>query len=100
MTDLRQRWADGTPTHGLWSLLPGPVTAELLARTGADYVVVDLQHGAASEADLPGMAAAIRPAGAVPLVRTRSPLFAASRQSIARSSPERPRKVLPDPLAA
>ncbi|MCF6379212.1 aldolase/citrate lyase family protein [Nocardioides KLBMP 9356] len=75
MTDLRQCWADGTATHGLWSLLPGAVTAELLARTGADYVVVDLQHGAASEADLPGVAAAIRSAGAVPLVRTRSPLF-------------------------
>src|SRR5689334_1588804 len=75
MTDLRQRWADGAPTHGVWSLLPGAVTADLLARTGADYVVVDLQHGAATEADLPGMAAAIRSTGAVPLVRTRSPLF-------------------------
>jgi 4-hydroxy-2-oxoheptanedioate aldolase len=52
------------------------VTGEVLARTGADFVVVDLQHGAVTEAELPGIAAAITAAGSVPLVRTRSPLFA------------------------
>ncbi len=75
MNDLRQRWAAGDATHGLWSLLPGAVTAEVLARSGADYVVIDLQHGAVSEADLPGIAAAVRAAGSVPLVRTRSASF-------------------------
>ena len=73
--DVRRRLVDGQPCHGLWSLLPGVVTGEVLARTGADYVVVDLQHGAATEADLPGIAAAITAAGSVPLVRTRSPSF-------------------------
>jgi 4-hydroxy-2-oxoheptanedioate aldolase len=51
------------------------VTGEVLARTGADFVVVDLQHGAMTEADLPGVTAAITAAGSVPLVRTRSPMF-------------------------
>lgn len=74
--EVRERWAAGEPVHGLWSLLPGPVVAELLAGTGADYVVVDLQHGAATEADLPGVAAAVRAAGALPLVRSRTPGFA------------------------
>src|SRR5690242_18842157 len=74
--DLRRRWAAGEPCHGLWSLLPGAVTGEVLGRTGADYVVVDLQHGAVAEAELPGIAAAVAAAGAVPLVRTRSPAFA------------------------
>lgn len=73
--ELRRRWAEGRPCHGLWSLLPGAVTGEVLARTGADYVVVDLQHGATAEADLPGTCAAITAAGSVPLVRTRSALF-------------------------
>jgi 4-hydroxy-2-oxoheptanedioate aldolase len=73
---VRRRWSEGQPCHGLWSLLPGVVTAEVLARTGPDFVVVDLQHGAATEAELPGVAAAIRAAGSIPLVRTRSPLFA------------------------
>ena len=74
--ELRRRWSDGRRCHGVWSLLPGSVTGEVLARTGADYVVVDLQHGASSEAELPGVAAAITGAGSVPLVRTRSPSFA------------------------
>jgi 4-hydroxy-2-oxoheptanedioate aldolase len=73
--DLRRRWAEGTACHGLWSSLPGAATAELLARAGADYVVVDLQHGAVAEAELPGITAAVTAAGSVPLVRTRSPLF-------------------------
>src|SRR3954449_10893235 len=74
--DLRRRWSDGQACHGLWSTLPGAVTGEVLARTGADFVVVDLQHGATAEAELPGVAAAIAAAGSVPLVRTRSPFFA------------------------
>jgi 4-hydroxy-2-oxoheptanedioate aldolase len=56
-------------------MLPGVVTGEVLARSGADFVVVDLQHGAVAEAELPGLTAAITAAGSVPLVRTRSPLF-------------------------
>jgi 4-hydroxy-2-oxoheptanedioate aldolase len=56
----------------VWSLLPGVATAELLARTGADFVFLDLQHGALAEAELPGVTAAIARTGAVPLVRTRS----------------------------
>jgi 4-hydroxy-2-oxoheptanedioate aldolase len=73
---VRRRLSEGQACHGLWSLLPGAVAGEVLARTGADFVVVDLQHGAVTEADLPGVAAAITAAGSVPLVRTRSPLFA------------------------
>ena len=73
--DVRRRWSGGQPCHGLWSQLSGVVTAEVLARTGADYVVVDLQHGAVTEVDLPGVAASIAAAGSVPLVRTRSPSF-------------------------
>src|SRR4051794_34696435 len=72
VSELRSRWAAGRPAHGVWSRLPGVVTAELLARSGAEYVVFDLQHGALHEADLPGVTAAVVAAGAVPLVRTRS----------------------------
>ena len=72
--DLRSRWSAGRPCHGVWNVLPGAVTGEVLARTGADFVVVDLQHGGTSEAELPGVTAAITAAGSVPLVRARSPL--------------------------
>jgi 4-hydroxy-2-oxoheptanedioate aldolase len=88
--ELRSRWAAGQPAHGVWSLLPGAVTAELLARTGVDYVVLDLQHGALAEADLPGVTAAVTAAGAVPWVRTRSAQFA----DIGRRSAEHVREVV------
>jgi 4-hydroxy-2-oxoheptanedioate aldolase len=69
---LRERLAAGRRCCGLWSLLPGAITGEVLARTGADYVLLDLQHGALAEADLPGVTAAIVAGGSVPLARVRS----------------------------
>jgi 4-hydroxy-2-oxoheptanedioate aldolase len=74
--ELRRRWSMGQPCHGLWNLLSGAVTGEVLARTGADFVVIDLQHGATAEAELPGVTAAVTAAGSVPLVRSRSSSFA------------------------
>ena len=74
--DLRRRWAAEQACHGVWSLLPGAVTGDVLGCTGADFVVVDLQHGGGTEAELPGVTAAITAAGSAPLVRTRSPSFA------------------------
>jgi 4-hydroxy-2-oxoheptanedioate aldolase len=76
LPDLPARLRGGSPLYGLWSTLPGVLPVELAARSGADYVVVDLQHGAAAEADLPGMLAAVATAGAIPLVRPRSKAFA------------------------
>nr|WP_208383739.1 aldolase/citrate lyase family protein [Modestobacter marinus] len=73
---MRARWAAGEACHGIWSQLPGAATAALLAGTGADFVVLDLQHGALAEAELPGVTAAVTAAGSLPLVRTRSAQFA------------------------
>jgi 4-hydroxy-2-oxoheptanedioate aldolase len=51
---------------------PSPVSAGVLAAAGGlDYVVVDLQHGTATEHDLPALTMAIRLAGATPLGRVR-----------------------------
>jgi 4-hydroxy-2-oxoheptanedioate aldolase len=57
--------------YGGWTALAGPVSAGVLAAAGLDYVVIDLQHGQATEHDLPGMTAAIKLAGAAPLGRVR-----------------------------
>jgi len=56
---------------GGWTGIAGPVSAGILARAGFDYVVIDLQHGQPTEHDLPGMTAAIKLGGAVPLARVR-----------------------------
>lgn len=73
---FRARLTAGKAVVGVWSLLPGVATGALLASCQPDYVVVDLQHGSVTEADLPGVISAIRAAGSVPLVRSRSPEFA------------------------
>ena len=48
-----------------------PLSVGLLAAAGLDYVVIDLQHGAATETDLPAMTTALRLAGATPVARVR-----------------------------
>ena len=68
---FRSRLVAREPLYGAWSVIPSPLSVRLLAAAGADYVVIDLQHGGAVEADLPGMTSAIRLAGAVPVARVR-----------------------------
>ena len=57
--------------YGAWSSIPSPLSVRLLAAAGVNYVVVDLQHGGATEHDLPGLTSAIRLAGATPIGRVR-----------------------------
>ena len=59
------------PLYGAWSVIASPFSVRLLAAAGFDYVVIDLQHGEATESDLPGMTSAIRLAGATPVGRVR-----------------------------
>lgn len=60
----------GETVFGGWAMAPSPVSAGILAG-GLDYVVIDLQHGTATEHDLPALSTAIRLAGATPLGRVR-----------------------------
>jgi 2-keto-3-deoxy-L-rhamnonate aldolase RhmA len=52
MTDFRQRVLAGDTLIGAFSDLASPLAAELLGRAGMDWTVLDLEHGAATEADL------------------------------------------------
>ena len=45
MTSLREKWAAGDETLGLWLSIPSLLSAEITARQDVDYVCVDLQHG-------------------------------------------------------
>jgi 4-hydroxy-2-oxoheptanedioate aldolase len=64
--DLRAR-----PHAAAWSALCDPLAAEIVARSGVDLVVFDLQHGNVDEPDLLGLLQATQPF--VPaLVRLRS----------------------------
>jgi|SRR5215217_647844 len=66
---LRRRLSGPGASVGLWASLPSNVTAQAAAMAGADYVVVDEQHGSVGPAELLAMLAAIEMSGAAPLVR-------------------------------
>jgi len=68
---FRSRLTAREPLYGAWSVIPSPLSVRLLAAAGLDYVVIDLQHGGATEHDLPAMTDAIRLAGAAPVGRVR-----------------------------
>ncbi|MBV8221199.1 MAG: hypothetical protein JO325_22265 [Solirubrobacterales bacterium] len=66
---LRAKWNAGEPVFGLWAGIPTSLTAELAGLAGYDFVCVDLQHGAATEATMVSMFQAAQAGGAVPLAR-------------------------------
>ena len=68
---FRSRLVAREPVYGAWSVIPSPLSVRLLAAAGLDYVVIDLQHGGATETDLPALTSAIRLAGAAPVARVR-----------------------------
>ena len=70
-TSLRDRLRGGEAAYGAWSAIPDLLSVRMLAAAGLDYVVIDLQHGSATEHDLPAMTTAIRLAGATPVARVR-----------------------------
>jgi 4-hydroxy-2-oxoheptanedioate aldolase len=70
---FRSRLVARESLYGAWSVIPSALSVRLLAAAGLDYVVIDLQHGGATEADLPAMTGAIRLAGATPIARVRHP---------------------------
>jgi 4-hydroxy-2-oxoheptanedioate aldolase len=72
MSAIRDVLHPGGSAIGLWATIPSPVTAELAARAGADYVVVDQQHGAVGPGELLAMLQAIQGAGRPALVRVGS----------------------------
>jgi 2-dehydro-3-deoxyglucarate aldolase/4-hydroxy-2-oxoheptanedioate aldolase len=69
---LRERIRAGETLIGCWSDLGSPLGAELLAAAGYDWVVIDLEHGFATETDLVGHLLAVQAHGATPLVRPQS----------------------------
>src|SRR5215212_7866452 len=69
---IRQRILDREVLFGSWAGLGSPLAAELLGLAGLDWVVIDLEHGAGTEADLLAHLYAIEGTGAAAIVRPQS----------------------------
>src|ERR1700732_459069 len=42
---LRQLWREGRPTFGAIATIPSIQTVQIMARSGLDWIIVDLEHG-------------------------------------------------------
>ena len=69
---IREIWAGNRPAFGLWSVMPGTIGAEILAKAGVDYVCVDQQHGVIDYGSMAPMFQVIRAGGAAPITRVLS----------------------------
>ncbi len=72
MTDFRSRVLAGEMLIGAFSDLASPLATELLGKAGMDWVVLDLEHGAATEADLLNLLYAVGTTPMAPIVRPPS----------------------------
>jgi 2-dehydro-3-deoxyglucarate aldolase len=66
---LKTALAAGTPTLGSWVTLDHPAVAEVMARAGFDWLVVDLEHTGIDMAGAERLIRAIDGAGVPPIVR-------------------------------
>ncbi len=69
---FRDRVLAGETLLGLFLDLGSPPAAELAAAAGYDWLLVDLEHGAATEGDLPSILRAVELGGSTALVRVQS----------------------------
>jgi 2-keto-3-deoxy-L-rhamnonate aldolase RhmA len=69
MKTLRQRVKNGEVLAGTWLNLGSNVTAEIAGQAGFDWLLVDLEHGSGSEANLLSQLQAIDTTTAVGVVR-------------------------------
>lgn len=66
---VKRKLREGKPTFGVWLSLDNLHTARLLARSGFDWLTLDLEHSAIDWASAAMVFAAVADGGGVPLVR-------------------------------
>lgn len=79
---MKEKLANGESVFGFWSMIPSPMVAHVMASSGADFVISDLEHGNASLETLEAVNYAVRSTGSTPICR------------LPRSGPEEILKVL------
>ena len=66
---LRSLLSKGTTAFGTATALPHPFAMEQVAKSGFDWVFIDMQHGLSTYRDLPELCMILRTHGVTPLVR-------------------------------
>jgi 4-hydroxy-2-oxoheptanedioate aldolase len=66
---LRKLWREGRPTFGAIATIPSIQTVQIMARSGLDWIIVDLEHGPIDLGSAHGMIVATSGTPCVPLAR-------------------------------
>ncbi len=66
---VKELWREGKAAVGVWMVLGSPITAEIIANLGYDWVVVDTEHGAIDIGTMQSIIQAISYTSTVPMVR-------------------------------
>jgi 2-dehydro-3-deoxyglucarate aldolase len=69
ISSIRHRLKSGAPSIGSWMQLPDPSVAEIMGRSGYDWVAVDMEHGSIGHHQLPNIFRALELGDTLPLVR-------------------------------
>lgn len=60
---------NGKKTAGSWLLMASPISAEIIARAGFDWVIIDMEHGPGDFMTLIAQCQALNGSGTIPIVR-------------------------------
>ncbi len=66
---LRQLWREGRPTFGAIATIPSIQTVQIMARSGIDWIIVDLEHGPIDLGSAHAMITATAGTPCIPMVR-------------------------------
>ena len=66
---LKQKLKQGRKTAGSWLGMASPLSAEIIGRSGFDWVIIDMEHGPGDIMALIAQLQALDGSGAVPIVR-------------------------------
>ncbi len=66
---MKELWREGKAAIGTWLVLGSPITAEIIAHMGFDWVVVDTEHGSIDIGTTQSIIQAISATDTVPIVR-------------------------------
>src|SRR5246127_454379 len=66
---LREEWREKRPTFGAIATIPSIQTVQIMARSGFDWIIVDLEHGPIDLGSAHGMITATSGTSCIPLAR-------------------------------
>src|SRR6188508_1704031 len=66
---LKKLWQEGRPTFGAIATIPSIQTVQIMARSGLDWIIVDLEHGPIDLGSAHAMITATSGTPCVPMVR-------------------------------